>query len=349
MKQACRNLSMLLLAAAFISPVIAQEDKGVKGDKGVKEEKVVKDKKNVEEIVIVRKGNNSDKVVVEINGDKVTVNGKPIEDLKDGDVSVRRHKIKDAWAYADGLQAYGGNFDKIDFNGMANNYKAFSIDSNRAMLGVTTEKAEGGVSIESVTKESAASKAGLKEGDVITKVNDKAIVTPDDLSSVIKKHKPGEKVTVTYLRDKAENKATAELGKWKGSAVFSTGPGNFQFNMDEMNLGTVMPRTHATPRINGTYTRSNTPKLGLSVQDSDDGKGVKVLNVDEESNAAKAGLKENDTIVEFDGKVVNSADEVAKLVRESKDKISVMVKVQRSGKSQNIELRMPRKLKTADL
>ena len=89
--------------------------------------------------------------------------------------------------------------------------------------------------------------------------------------------------------------------------------------------------------------------MGLSVQDTDDGKGVKVLNVDHESNAAKAGLKENDVITEVDGKAVNSADEVAKIIRESKDKVSVMMKLQRSGKTQNVEVKIPRKLKTANL
>ena len=62
------------------------------------------------------------------------------------------------------------------------------------------------------------------------------------------------------------------------------------------------------------------PRLGLSVQDTDDGKGVKVIDVDEESNAAKAGVKENDIITHVNDKEVNSADEVAKLVRENKDK-----------------------------
>lgn len=350
MKQACRKLSVLLLAAAFVSPVMAQE----KGDKE-KSEKEAKDKKDkVEEIVIVRKGDKNEKVVVEINGDKVTVNGKPIEDLKDGDISVQRHKVRDVWAYADGLKS--GNFNAMDWNNMAQGYKAFNVDSNRAMLGVTTEKTEGGVSIESVTKESAAAKAGLKESDVITKIDDKVITNPDDLSAAIKKHKPGDKVTVTYLRDKAQNTTTAELGKWKGSTIFSTGPGNFKIDMKDIDLGNMMPSTpnvQAYPRVRvpgGTVARSgNTPKLGLSVQDSDDGKGVSIINVDEESNAAKAGLKEDDVITEIDGKAVNSADEVAKIIRDSKDKVSVMMKVQRKGKSQTVEVKIPRKLKTADL
>jgi serine protease Do len=50
-----------------------------------------------------------------------------------------------------------------------------------------------------------------------------------------------------------------------------------------------------------------------------------------------------------EGKAVNSADEVAKIVKESKDKTSVMIKLTRNGKTQNIEVKIPRKLKTADL
>jgi serine protease Do len=89
--------------------------------------------------------------------------------------------------------------------------------------------------------------------------------------------------------------------------------------------------------------------LGLSVQDTEDGKGVKVIEVDDEGTAKKAGIKANDVITEVDGKAVKSADEVAKIVRESKDKASLMFKLQRDGKTQNIEVKIPKKLKTADL
>jgi serine protease Do len=46
---------------------------------------------------------------------------------------------------------------------------------------------------------------------------------------------------------------------------------------------------------------------------------------------------------------VNSADEVAKLVKENKDKPSIRFQLKRNGKSQNIEVKMPKKLKTANL
>ena len=339
MQQTGRKFSALVIAAALMLPasLLAQKDEKSK------------EKKDVEEIVIIRKNDSKEKVVVEIVGDKITVNGKPIEDLKDGDVSVRRNKIKDVWAFADGLRAGQGLYN-MDHNGTYN-LRTLSVDSNRAMLGVTTETADNGVKVEEVTKGSAAEKAGLKENDVITKVGDKKIGTSDDLTAAIKKQKPGDKLDVTYLRDGKEQKATAELGRWKGANVFTTVPGqNFKMNFDDMKFDKMIaPGTPSYPRIAQGYSRTGAPKLGLSVQDTDDGKGVKVLNVDEESNAAKAGLKENDVITEIDGKAVNGADEVAKIVRESKDKVSLMLKLQRSGKTQNIELKSPRKLKTADL
>jgi serine protease Do len=312
-------------------------------------DKEMKEKKDVQQIIITRKNNKAEKVVVEINGDKITVNGKPLDEYKDkeNDFSVRLQKFKEL----EGLSRIPGIGTTWNYNGNADNLRYFSDDANHAMLGVSTEKIEIGVRIQDITKESAAEKAGLKEGDVITKIDDKKIENPDGLSKIIREHKPGDKVVVTYLRDKKEQKVTAELTKWKGFGMLTTTPG-FKMDMGDMDFEKIMPKMQTMPRVRapmGFSWSGGAPKLGLSVQDTDDGKGVKVIDVDEESNAEKAGIKEEDVITEVDGKVVNNADEIAKIIRESKDKISVMIKLQRSGKTQNIEVKMPRKLKTADL
>ena len=120
------------------------------------------------------------------------------------------------------------------------------------------------------------------------------------------------------------------------------------FKQFDMPNGKSLPRARAYSDMLNIYGGGQ-PKLGLSVQDTDDGKGVKVLEVDEESNAAKAGVKENDIVTHVNDKEVNSADEVAKLVKENKDKPNMRLQIKRDGKSQNIEVKMPRKLKTADL
>ncbi|MBD0299091.1 MAG: PDZ domain-containing protein, partial [Nitrososphaera sp.] len=86
-----------------------------------------------------------------------------------------------------------------------------------------------------------------------------------------------------------------------------------------------------------------------SLKPTDDGKGVKVLEVDDESNAGKAGIKEDDIITHVNDKEVNSTDEITKAVREARDKSSMMLRVLRNGKTKNIEVRTPRRLKTTDL
>lgn len=357
MKKTWLKITAVIIAATLLVPasLLAQQDEKEK-DKEVKEEK--KEKKESQQIVITRKSDNKDeKVVVEIVGDKITINGKPLDEYKgkDGDISVRLNKLKDMEFLTripstGGTWNYNGNYD------LNNSYTLSTADANRAMLGVNTEHTDAGAEINSITKESAAEKMGLKEGDIITKVGDKKIEGPDDLSAAIKSHKPGDKVAITYLREKKENTATAELTKWKGVNVFgATGNNNFKMEIDGMDLGKEIPRALAIPRtVPGVRGQAwsmtgATPKLGLSVQDTDDGKGVKVIEVDDESNAKKAGIKEDDVVTEVDGKAVNSTDDMVKMIKESKDKTSIMVKLQRGGKTQNIEVRMPKKIKTADL
>jgi serine protease Do len=337
MKRILPKLSAVALATLLIAPVAihAQDEKDKDKDKS--------DKKDAEQIIITRKNADKGKVTVEIDGDKILVNGKPIEDLKDGEITVNRHKIKDGH----GVMAFSSPEGDWSYNWNDNDMKMLYEDGNTAMLGVVTESEDDGLKITDITEGSGADKAGLKEDDIITKVDDKKVDDPDDLTKLIRSHKPGDKVNITYLRDKKEQKVTAELGKWKGS--------NFNaFNMPNMDFNMIAPKTEVHPRIKiapGQYYSfsDNRPKLGLSVQDTEDGKGVKVIDVDDEGNGKKAGVKENDIITAINDKVVNSADEVARIVRESRDKPSLMLKIKRAGKIQNIEVKMPRKLKTADL
>ncbi len=353
MKKTGKKVTAFIIAVAMLSPValLAQEEKTDKVDKEAKL------KKEAQQITITRKGDNNEKVIVEINGDKITINGKPLDEYKDkgGDISVKLNKLKDL-EFLTGFPAMG-NMRTFDAYSGNNKLNFFNEDANHAMLGVTTEETESGVKIQEITKESGAEKAGLKEGDVITKIGVKKIENPDDLSKTIREHKPGDKVEITYLRDKKVQTTTAELTKWKGVNLFgSTGTGqNFKMDLGGMDFDRDIPRALTIPRtpvpgnVQGYRWSGGTPKLGLSVQDTDDGKGVKVIEVDDESNAKKAGIKEEDVVLEFDGKAVNNTDDIVKVIKESKDKISVMVKLQRAGKIQNIEVKMPRKIKTADL
>jgi serine protease Do len=320
------------LMLAVPATVLAQKDK---------EEKDRKDKEKTENIVITRTGDFEGKTIIEIDGDKIKVNGKDVKDSKE--VRVHRNTFTTVPGtysrIAGGADNYNFNFDWDDHG-----VNLFTEDANRAMLGVTTREHDKGAEIVTITDESGAEKAGLKKGDVLTKVGDTKIENTGDVTKAIKSHKPGDKVAITYLRDGKEQKATAELSKWKGIRMNAVTMPKMDW---DMNFEGISPSVREPLRVYGMAGR---PKLGLSLQDAEDGKGVKVLEVDEESNAAKAGIKKDDVITEVDGKTINSTDEVVRTVRTyASDKTSWNFKIVRDGKSQNIEVRIPRKLKTVDL
>lgn len=328
---------ILMLNFAFVAPIVTMAQK--------EQSDTTAKKKDVQQIIITNKGV-SDKVVVEIDGDKITVNGKPIDELKDkiNDLTVRVNKFKqlENLSMLKGMPYKKGDVNEV-LGFFDNNNFNLSMFETRAMLGVATEKTEGGVQVKSVTKESAAERAGLKENDIITKVNDTKIATPDELSAAIKNFKPGEKVIVTYLRGKKEQKATAELTKWEGNKMEMTTQG-----IDINDMFRNLPRIREGYNM-GRMQFGTTPKLGISVQDAEDGKGVKVLDVDEESNAQKAGILKNDIITRVDDTAVSNVDEVSKAIKEKKDQATVKLQVVRSGKTQTVEVKVPRKLKTAEL
>lgn len=59
-----------------------------------------------------------------------------------------------------------------------------------------------GVLVTTVTPDSAAAQAGLKAADVITKVNGKAVATPNDLIAVVRDAADGETLTLDVVRDR---------------------------------------------------------------------------------------------------------------------------------------------------
>jgi putative serine protease PepD len=77
-----------------------------------------------------------------------------------------------------------------------------------ARLGIGVENASSGSSaqltdgakISQINNGSAAADAGLKSGDVITKVDDHLITSSDSLVAIVRSYRPGDKVTVTYER-----------------------------------------------------------------------------------------------------------------------------------------------------
>ncbi len=86
-----------------------------------------------------------------------------------------------------------------------------------ARLGVTvSDKASSdglvtGATIQSVTNGSSGEKAGLQSGDVVTRVNNDAISSTEGLVATIRGYRPGDKVTLTVVRNGDTKTLTATL------------------------------------------------------------------------------------------------------------------------------------------
>lgn len=74
-----------------------------------------------------------------------------------------------------------------------------------------------GVYVSAVPSDGAAAKAGIKKGDVITKVNGNPVTSGPEMSAQVASFKPGDKVPVTYYRSGKENTVTITLKETAGN------------------------------------------------------------------------------------------------------------------------------------
>jgi serine protease Do len=325
-------IKIIKLCALFFAVMITT------GQAFAQDEQKEKDKeKKSDDIIIHKKGDSKEKLTIVIEGDKVTVNGKPVDEYKSDDVDIVHgddefglRGLRTLAAPRGGMQMFGDDF-------------MHEIHSNKAFLGVMTKENEGGAEITEVTKESPAEKAGLKEGDIITKVNDAKVMDADDLYKAIGKYKPGEKINVTYKRNDKENTVPVELSENKQTRVYSWKNGdndNFNFKM-----------APGTPYINGWngLNGNDKPRLGIQVQDTEDGKGVKVLEVEGDEAADKAGVKEDDIITQVNGKNITSVDDLKEIMKTAKKGDTLKVSFLRDNKTETADIKFPKDLKTTDL
>ncbi len=355
-------LTLLSLSA------VAQEDKEIIIEKRIDAEKP--STKKTQEIIIRSKGDKDKKITVEINGDKVTINGKPLVEFKDDDITINKRNIR----IFDGKKnlMFEPNDMEVYFDGPMKGI--LNSNSSSAFLGVTTAvinedkndiKPNGAV-ITTINSGSAAEKAGLKENDIITKIDDKKIATPTDLTEAIAAKKVKDVVTVTYSRDGKVSTTKATLGDRKNNAVtaytFTSPNGSRSFSLPRLpnmnsdnflrenktfgdfNLDDINPEN-----IDRITVVKGRPKIGLKIQDVEEGSGVKVLATEEESPAEKAGLKKDDIITEINGKAVNNTDDARELLKPEENKNNYTIKAKRNGAVMSFDIKIPKKLKTANL
>ncbi|WP_346237540.1 PDZ domain-containing protein [Niabella insulamsoli] len=302
--------------------------------------------KNIERIIITKKDGADEKLNIVVDGDKIMLNGKPLEEGENGDVTVKRLKIKDlnTFNWSPEVGNAGQNFNMM-----------FDRSPNKAMLGVTTDKSDEGAKVMNVAKETAAEKAGLKEGDIITAVDGNAISTPSELSDALKDKKPGDKASITFLRDGKSHTVTATLTKWTAPAMIWRGNGNMNHSAPEIDLEELMsriPRNFENRGNNFSFRYglpAGGPTLGIKIQDVEKGDGVKIIGVDKGSDADKAGLKEGDLIKEANGNAIKGTNDLLAEKRKAEAGDTLKLKVERNGRPQTIDVTLSKKIKTAEL
>lgn len=300
-------------------------------------------KEERKEIIIERKkGGQKEKMVIEIDGNTVTINGKPAKDYKgkeriviEDDIVIDGNRVMIPGQTKRGIQIMG---------------------EKKALLGVTSESTKDGAKITTVSKNSSAEKAGLQSGDIITGVGAKNIDSRESLSEAIAAQKPGDEVEIQYLRDGKKKKTKAELGSTNQGMTWESD--NFEFNFDGPRTITIpsMPKLRGLdfPRFEsegGNYFLFNsTPKYGMDVQDNAEGTGVKITNVEAESNAAKAGLQKDDIVTEVDGETIKDLDQLREALLDAKgEKTSLKIKIIRKDQPMELTLLVPKRIKSASL
>jgi Do/DeqQ family serine protease len=170
----------------------------------------------------------------------------------------------------------------------------------------------GGALITQVAKESAAARAGLQAGDVVTALNNRKMKSAAELRNAIGLLRVGDKVQIALLREGKARTVTAEIAD---PAADTT--------------ATTSGESGALPE--GTQHRS---LEGAQLEDApDNGGGVLVRNVAPNSRAASAGLRQSDVIVAANGARVTSTAALSAAWRAAAARggSTLVLQVRRSG------------------
>jgi membrane-associated protease RseP (regulator of RpoE activity) len=148
-------------------------------------------------------------------------------------------------------------------------------------------KIDSGVLVENVMEDSPAEQAGIKEGDIILKIGNQAVDSQKDIREYLQNLEDSEQVEVQILRD----------GK----------PLTVQVNPEKSDI-----RNFNMP-LGGKYIGVNLQELDSDLAGYfkvDPNSGVLITSVEPESPASKAGIRSGDILTHFNGKKINSPEEV---------------------------------------
>jgi len=185
-----------------------------------------------------------------------------------------------------------------------------------------------GALVGEVTPKSPSEKAGMKTGDVITSVNGKKIGDARELRLMIGSMPPGTKVEIEVNREGQSKIINVELA--------------------EMPAGAAEQDTEASPEENaqpekatvfgGVAVADVTDEIRNALNLSKDIKGAVIAEIDADSPAAKAGLREGDVIQEVNKQPVKNAKDLVAISKRLKPDEKILIRVWSQGRSSFVAL-----------
>lgn len=179
-----------------------------------------------------------------------------------------------------------------------------------------------GVLVSQVVKNSPAEKAGLKQGDIITRYNGQQVERVGSFRNSISLFEPGTKVELDIIRKQEKKNITVVIGKLKDKdqlAAADSAKSSFE------KLGLHLQEI--TPELENQYNL--TGRRGLLVSQVTDG-----------SLAEMGRIQKGDIILEIDQHPINTIAEFKKLFRKAEKRGLVLLLIQTKNNSRYISIRL---------
>lgn len=214
----------------------------------------------------------------------------------------------------------GGLFSKSSIRMRTRGGTSVSSSTQNSYLGSHYKTAQGGAFIEDVTPPgSAADKAGLVGGDVITSFDGKPVRSESDLSNLLSQTPVGKTVDVVFTRD-GETKTVklTTISEKENDRLEDA------FNNRSEGKGFL--------GVNDDFRRVQIPNTNLY--------GVKVEEVYDNRPAYIAGLQAGDIIIEFDGAPIRTPGELNMRIDRALPQSTVTIVVMRGNERKEIPVKM---------
>lgn len=179
-----------------------------------------------------------------------------------------------------------------------------------------------GVIVSNVRQGSAADKAGIKRGDVITKINGETVEDGNYLRNKVAATTPGTEVTLTVNRDKKDQNVKVTLDEFEIEGAKAS---------DEENSPSGDNKSQQNGKL-GLSLQPLTQELSKTLRVPDGTKGVVVTEVDSGSPADEQGINKGDVILEINRQPVTSLEDVRSALEKSGDR-SALLLISRSGQT----------------